>query len=48
LVFVDVGENSIMIDDVAMPSNPPIMQVEKEEFEKTSFHMNVSQWSREE
>jgi len=29
LVFVDVGENLIMADDAIMPSNPPIVLVEK-------------------
>jgi hypothetical protein len=48
LVFVDAGENLIMVDDVATPSNLPISLVEKEEFKETQFDMNVSQRSREE
>jgi hypothetical protein len=32
-----------MADDVAMPLNPPISLVEKEELEKTSLDMNVFQ-----
>jgi len=47
LVFVDASENLVMADDVATPSNPPVSLVEKEEFEKTLFDVNVSQWSRE-
>jgi hypothetical protein len=45
LVFVDVGENSIMVDDVVTPLNPPVTLVEKEELEETPFDMNVSQLS---
>ncbi len=48
LVFVDAYEDSIMADDVTMPSNLPIALVEKEELEKTSFDVNVSQWSCDE
>jgi hypothetical protein len=48
LVFVDVGEDLILADDVIMPLNPLIVLVEEEELEKTSFDANVSQWSREE
>jgi hypothetical protein len=33
LVFVDVGENLVMVDDVATPSNPPVSLEEKEELE---------------
>jgi hypothetical protein len=43
LVFVNVGENLVMVDDVVAPLNPPIALVEKEEFEKTSFDVNVFQ-----
>jgi hypothetical protein len=45
LVFVDAGENLIMVDDVAMPSNPPISLLENEELEETLFNVNVSQQS---
>jgi hypothetical protein len=48
LVFVDVGENLVMADDVIMPSNPPSSLVEKEELEEPSLDVNVSQRSREE
>jgi hypothetical protein len=44
LIFVDVGENLVMVNDVATPLNPPITLVEQEELEKTPFDMNVSQW----
>jgi hypothetical protein len=57
-VFVDVGDNLIMADDVATLSNPPVATVDKEELEeatldetpldKVAFEVNVSQWSREE
>jgi len=46
--FVNVGENLIMADDVATPSNPPISLVEKEELEETLFDVNVFQRSHEE
>jgi hypothetical protein len=48
LVFVDANENSIMVHDVVTPSNPPITLIGGEEFEETSFDMNVSQLMREE
>jgi len=48
LVFVDAGENVVMADDVAMPSNPPISLVKKEELEEAPLDVNVSQRSREE
>jgi hypothetical protein len=43
LVFIDVGEYSVMGDDVVTPSNPPIGPIEEEELEKTPFGVNVSQ-----
>jgi len=43
LVFVDVGENLVMADDVATPSNLPVSLVEEEEFEEAPLDMNVSQ-----
>jgi hypothetical protein len=46
-VFIDAGENLVMANDVAMPSNPPVSLIEKEELEKTPLDMNVSQRSRE-
>jgi hypothetical protein len=48
LVFVDVGENLVMADDVATPSNPPVSLVEKEKLEEASLDVNVFQRSREE
>ncbi len=47
LVFVDVGENLVMVDDVATPSNPLVSLVEKEEFEEAPLDVNVFQWLRE-
>jgi len=47
LVFVDTGENLVMANDVATPLNPPVSLIEKEELEKTSLNVNVSQRSRE-
>jgi len=47
LVFVDIGENLVMANDVATPLNPPVSLIEKEELEKTSLNVNVSQRSRE-
>jgi len=44
LVFVDVCEYSIMVDDDVMPSNPPIVWVEEEELEEAPLGMNVFQW----
>jgi hypothetical protein len=46
--FVDAGENLVMADDVAMPLNPPVPLVEKEELEEALLDVNVSQQSREE
>jgi hypothetical protein len=48
LVFVDAGENLVMVDDVATPSNPPVSLVEKEELEEVPFDVNVCQWLCEE
>jgi hypothetical protein len=48
LVFVDVGENLVMADDVATLSNPPVSLIEKEELEETLLDVNVSQRSCEE
>jgi hypothetical protein len=48
LVFIDVGENLIMADDVTTPSNPPVSLVEKEELQEAPLDVNVSQQSREE
>ncbi len=43
LVFVDASENLVMANDVAMPSNPPVSLVEKEEFKETPLDVNVFQ-----
>jgi len=43
LVFVDAGENLVMADDVAMPSNPSVAPVEQEELEEVPLVVNVSQ-----
>jgi len=45
LVFVDVSEDSVMVDDVVTPLNPPIAPIEEEELKKTSLDVNVSQRS---
>ncbi len=57
-VFVDVGDNLVMADDVVTPSNPLVVVVDKEKLEKAmldrtpldevALEVNVSQWSREE
>jgi hypothetical protein len=43
LVFVDACVNLVMADDVAMPLNPLVSPVEKEELEETSLDVNVFQ-----
>jgi len=45
LIFIDVGEDLIMVSDVDMPSNLLIVPIEEEKLEETSFDVNVSQWS---
>jgi hypothetical protein len=47
-IFVDASENLVMVDNVAMPLNPPIAPIEQEELEETLFDVNVSQRSCEE
>jgi hypothetical protein len=42
LVFVDAGENLVMVDDVATLSNPLVSLVEKEELEEAPLDVNVS------
>jgi hypothetical protein len=34
LVFIDASEDSIMVDDATTPSNPQVVLVEEEEFQK--------------
>jgi hypothetical protein len=48
LVFVDAGENLVMADGVATPSNPSVAPVEQEEFEEVLLEVNVSQRPRKE
>jgi len=48
LVFVDAGENLVMADEVATPSNPLVAPVEQKELEEIPLKVNVSQWLREE
>jgi hypothetical protein len=48
LVFIDAGENLVMADDVATPSNPSVTLIEQEELEEVLFEVNVSQWPCEE
>ncbi len=52
-IFVDVGENLVMADDVTTLSNPPVVVVKKEKLEEALFDeapldVNVSQRSCEE
>jgi hypothetical protein len=47
-VFVDVGENLVVADDVVTLSNLPISLVEKEELEEALLDVNVFQQSRKE
>jgi hypothetical protein len=42
LVFIDAGENLVMANDVATPSNPLVSLVKKEELEEISLNVNVS------
>jgi hypothetical protein len=44
---VDAGENLVMADDVATPSNPSVALVEKEKLEEAPLDVNVSQRSHE-
>jgi len=37
-----------VVDDVTTPLNPLVALVEEEEFERTPFDVNVSQWLCEE
>jgi hypothetical protein len=48
LVFVDAGENLVIVDDVATPSNPLVSLVEKEELKESPLEVNVFQRSCEE
>jgi hypothetical protein len=44
-IFIDVGENLVMVNDVATPSNLPVAPIEEEELEEASLDVNVSQQS---
>jgi hypothetical protein len=48
LVFVDVGENLVMVNDVVTPSNSPVAPIEEEELEEAPLDVNVSECSCEE
>jgi hypothetical protein len=41
LVFVDVGDDSIIIDNIITPSNPSVAPIKEEELEETPLDMNV-------
>jgi hypothetical protein len=43
LFFIDVGEDSVMADDVVMSSNPLVTLVKEEELEEAPLNMNVFQ-----
>ncbi len=43
MVFIDASEDSIMVDDGVMLSNPPIALVEEEKLEEAPLDVNVSQ-----
>ncbi len=45
LVFVNAGEDSVMADDVVMPSTPIVAPIEEEELEETQLDVNVSKQS---
>ncbi len=48
LDYVDAGENLVMVNDVATPSDPSVALVEKYELEEALLDVNVSQRSHEE
>jgi hypothetical protein len=43
LVFANVGEDSVMANDVVTPLNPLIMFIEEEKLEEPPLDVNVSQ-----
>jgi hypothetical protein len=45
LVIVNASEDSVMVDDVVTPLNPPVAFVKEEELEETPLDVNVSQRS---
>jgi hypothetical protein len=48
LVFIDVGEDLIMVNDVTTSLNPLFVLVKYEKLKKSSLDINVSQWLCEE
>jgi len=48
LVFIDAGEDLIMVNDVVMLSNIFYAPIEEEELKETPFDVNVTQRSRKE
>jgi hypothetical protein len=48
LVFVDVGEDLVMADDVVTPSNSPVAPIEEKELKETLLDVNVSQRTHDE
>jgi hypothetical protein len=43
LVFVDAGEDSVMVDDATL-LNPMVVLVEEEKLKETLLDVNVSHW----
>jgi hypothetical protein len=48
LVFIDAGEDPIMVNDAIMSSNLLVTPIQGEKLKETLLNMNVSQWSCEE
>ncbi len=48
MVFVDVGDNLVMADNIATPSNPSVAPIEQKELEEVPLEVNVFQRSHEE
>jgi hypothetical protein len=48
LVFVNLGKDSIMVNDFITFSNLPVTLVEDEKFKETSLDVNISQQLHEE
>ncbi len=43
MVFVDAGEDSVMVDDATL-LNPMVVLVEEEKLKETLLDVNVSHW----
>jgi hypothetical protein len=43
LIFVNVGENLVMVDNAITPWNPLVALVEEKKLEEITFDVNVSQ-----